>query len=84
MDKLIVQMYNEHMTTTMKPVDELEPGATFSFPEDEDKNIYVLENWDWHAPSVSPVELTYSDLGSAGCELHRTSHHPSELVEVWT
>lgn len=72
-------------TTTIKPVDELELGDTFSFPDDEDHNLYVLEETGWRAESVQPLRLTYAAFGDPSTTaLYHTQHACNELVEVWT
>jgi hypothetical protein len=70
-------------TTTLKQVDELEPGDTFSFSADDD-DLYVLVQSDFNASSVQPVVLIYVELGAPANEVNRTSHEPNEVVEVWS
>lgn len=71
-------------TTTIKPVDELDFDDTFSFPDDEDRNLYVLTGTQWIANSVLPVQLIYIEVGAPANEVNRTQHACDELVEVWT
>lgn len=72
------------MTTTLTTVDELEPGDTFSFPDDHDGNLYVLDTIGWDGHSVLPVRLVYRELGATDSEVHRIAQWQSVLVEVWS